>query len=148
MKYTWEEYKKARKEHDIEMNCLDALDASDFVGTYNAICDLFNKNPDGFSVTLSRPIITLETWKIDHEFFNWLKNLPEDKIPPFLYYPTFGWWSFHKSWKDAMSFNDKGEWKNDVIWNLKTEDVWEKGFEIIRKDDTKMWVTFDEIELK
>lgn len=144
-KYTFEEFKKLRDEHSESFEVIEYIDSHDNKKALETIMSYFKKN-ELYSVTLSRPIITLETFKADFEFWQYLTN--EVKLTSFSYYPSLGLFAFFKNDEDRDKFNERGEWNKSEVSNYKHGDVYEKGVELVRKDDLKEFYEFDEIILE
>ena len=96
----------------------------------------FKKN-ELYSVTLSRPIITLETFKADFEFWQYLTN--EVKLTSFSYYPSLGLFAFFKNDEDRDKFNERGEWNKSEVSNYKHGDVYEKVVELVAAAKQKIF---------
>lgn len=143
-KYTFEEFKKLRDEYSELFEVIEYIDSHDNKKALETIMSYFKKN-GLYSVTLSRPIITLETFKADLEFWQYLTN--EVKLTSFNYYPSLGLFAFFKNDEDRDKFN-VGEWNKSEVSNYKHVDVYEKGVELVRKDDLKEFYEFDEIILE
>lgn len=141
-KYTFEEFKKLRDEHSESFEVIEYIDSHDNKKALETIMSYFKKN-ELYSVTLTRPIVTLETFKTDFGFWQYLTN--EVRLTSFSYYPALGWFAFFKNNEDRDKFNDMGEWKESEVSNYKHVDVYEKGVELVRKDDSKEFYEFDEI---
>lgn len=140
--YTFEEFKKLRDEHTDTFEVIEYIDSHDNKKALETIISYF-KNNDLHSVSLTRPIITLETFKTDFDFWQYLSN--EVKFTSFSYYPALGWFLFFNNNEDKIKFNEIGEWGKKEVSNYKHVDVYEKGIEMVNKDGSKEFYEFDEI---
>lgn len=147
MKYTWEEYLKLREEHKKDFNCLEYIDSSKHKECLDIIINIFKENKDAKVVTFTRPVITLDTFKSDYAFYNYLRN--DVKLKSFGYWPEIGYFAFFHTVEDLIKFiNSDERLKSGVIFNFKHADVYEKCAELVKYDNTKITVWFDEIEIK
>lgn len=147
MKYTWEEYLKLREQHKKDFECLEYIDSAQHEKCLETILNLFKNTEDAKVVTLTRPVITLNTFKLDYEFYNYLVNTVH--LNSFGYWPEIGYFAFFRNQEDLLKFTTSDErLQNGIISNFKHADVFEKCAELIRYDDTKTTVWFDEIEFK
>lgn len=92
MEYTFEEFKKLKEEHNKHFNVQTPIAANDVVGAVEAIKQSMLDNPDMQVFTLTRPLVTLETFQSDLKLFNHLYRNCKDMIFTFL--PETGYFVF------------------------------------------------------
>lgn len=143
MKYTFDEFKQLREQHNKDLNVQCLLPSKDLDKTVKYIEDSMINNPDMTVFTLTRPIVTLDTFKVDLNLFNHLYRNCKDMIFTFL--PEMGYFAFFRTTNDKQKFDNNNLWKNKEMRDYQSVKLYTSGAELIHADGTKDYVIFDEI---
>lgn len=145
MEYTFEEFKRLKEEHNKQFDVQTPISANNVVGAVETIKQSMLDNPDMEVFTLTRPLVTLETFQSDLKLFNHLYRNCKDMIFTFL--PETGYFAFFRTQDAKEKFDNNKLWQNKEMRNYCTIELYTGGAELIRKDGTKDYIIFDKIKV-
>lgn len=144
MEYTFEEFKKIKEKHNKDFDVKESLSCKDLDKTVNSIKTAMENNPGMEVFTLTRPIVTFESFTADLDLFNHIYKNHKDMIFTFL--PETGYFAFFRTQEAKEKFDDNDLWRNNKMRDFCTLDLYTGGAELTRKDGTKKYIIFDKIK--